>query len=111
MRAASEPGKKKVIFVLTMPPGFAQVDESDRNRFAVDFWASARTPTGTPAGEIQQTMEGHFKPETFDRFRSKATDYRGALTVAPGDYTVGFVVRDRLSGRIGTVSAPLKVNR
>ena len=55
-------------------------------------------------------MEGHFKPETYERFRNKGTDYRGALTVAPGDYTVRFVVRDRLSGRIGTVSAPLKVN-
>ena len=55
-------------------------------------------------------MEGHFKPETYDRFRNKGTDYRGALTVAPGQYTVRFVVRDRLSGRIGTVSAPLKVS-
>jgi hypothetical protein len=55
-------------------------------------------------------MEGHFKPDMYDRFRSKGTDYRGALTVAPGEYTVRFVVRDRLSGRIGTVSAPLKVD-
>jgi VWFA-related protein len=108
-QAATEPGKKKVIFVLTMPPGFAQVDESDRNRFAIDFWASARMASGKPGGDIEQTMEGHFKPETYDRFRSKGTDYRGALTVLPGEYTVRFVVRDRLSGRIGTVSAPLKV--
>jgi len=107
---AAEPGKKKAIFILTMPAGFAQVDESDRNRFAIDFWAAARTPKGMPAGDMEQTMEGHFKPETYDRFRSKGTDYRGALAVAPGEYTVRFVVRDRLSGRIGTVSAPLKVN-
>jgi VWFA-related protein len=110
MQPAAEPGKKKAIFILTMPAGFAQVDESDRNRFAIDFWAAARTPKGTPAGDMEQTMEGHFKPETYDRFRSKGTDYRGALAVAPGEYTVRFVVRDRLSGRIGTVSAPLKVN-
>jgi VWFA-related protein len=107
---APEAGKKKAIFTLTMPAGFAQVDESDRNRFAIDFWATARTPAGAPAGDIEQTMEGHFKPETYERFRNKGTDYRGALTVAPGEYTVRFVVRDRLSGRIGTVSAPLKVN-
>jgi hypothetical protein len=55
-------------------------------------------------------MEGHFKPETYERFRSKSTEYQGALTVAPGEYTVRFVVHDRLSGRIGTVSAPLKVS-
>jgi hypothetical protein len=109
MQAAPESGKKKAIFVLTMPAGFAQVDESDRNRFAIDVWASARLPNGKPGGDVEQTMEGHFKPDMYDRFRSKGTDYRGALTVAPGEYTVRFVVRDRLSGRIGTVSAPLKV--
>jgi VWFA-related protein len=107
---AAEAGKKKAIFVLTMPAGFAHVDESDRNRFAIDFWAAARTVKGMPAGDTEQTMEGHFKPETYERFRNKGTDYRGALTVAPGDYSVRFVVRDRLSGRIGTVTAPLKVN-
>jgi hypothetical protein len=109
MQPAAEAGKKKAIFTLTMPAGFAQVDESDRNRFAIDFWAAARTPKGTPAGDTEQTMEGHFKPETYNRFRSEATEYQGTLNVAPGVYTVRFVVRDRLSGRIGTVSAPLKV--
>ncbi len=111
IRPASDQGKKKAIFILTMPPGFAQVDVTNNNRFAVDFWAEARTPAGKSGGDTEQTMEGHFKPDTFDRFRSHGTDYRGALTVAPGDYTVRFVVRDRLSGRIGTVSAPLKVPR
>lgn len=109
-QAAPEPGKKKVIFVLTMPAGFADVDESNRNHFAFDFWAAARTPAGVAAGDSEQTMEGYFKPETLERFRSKGTDYRGALSVAPGEYTVRFVVRDRLSGRIGTVAAPLKVS-
>jgi len=109
-QAAPEAGKKKAIFTLTMPAGFAQVDESDRNRFAIDFWASARTSSGGPGGDVEQTMEGHFKPDTYERFRNQGTDYRGAITVAPGSYTVRFVVRDRLSGRIGTVTAPLKVS-
>jgi hypothetical protein len=85
------------------------VDESDRNRFALDFWAAARMPNGKSGGDVEQTMEGHLKPETYERFRNQSTEYRGALTVVPGEYTVRFVVRDRLSGRIGTVSAPLKV--
>jgi VWFA-related protein len=102
-------GKKKVIFVLTMPPNFADVDESDRNHFLLEFWTTARTPTGSSAADVEQTMEGHFKPDTLDRFRHKGTDYRGALTVRPGDYTVRFVVRDRLSGRIGSLTAPLTV--
>lgn len=107
--ATTEPNKKRAVFTLTMPPSFAEVDEADRNHFAVDFWAAARSAAGVPAGDVEQTMEGHFKPETLERFRSKGTDYRGALTVLPGEYKVRFVVRDRLSGRIGSVSAPLKV--
>jgi VWFA-related protein len=108
VQAASE-GKKKVIFVLTMPPNFADIDEGDRNHFLLEFWASARTSTGTSAADLEQTMEGHFKTETLDRFRHKGTDYRGALIVSPGDYSVRFVVRDRISGRIGSLTAPLRV--
>jgi len=108
VQAASE-GKKKVIFVLTMPPNFADVDESDRNHFVLEFWATARTSTGAPAADLEQTMEGHFKADTLNRFRHKGTDYRGALMVSPGDYSVRFVVRDRISGRIGTLTAPLSV--
>jgi VWFA-related protein len=109
VQPASVPNKKKAIFTLTMPPSFAEVDEGNRNHFAVDFWATARSQNGAPAGDVEQTMEGYFKSETLERFRSKGTDYRGALTIAPGEYTVRFVVRDRLSGRIGTLAAPLKV--
>ena len=109
IQAGTEAGKKKATFILTMPGNFAEVDENDRNHFSLDFWSAARTQTGTLAGDTEQTMEGHLKPEALERFRSKGTDYRGALTLAPGEYLVRFVVRDRLSGRMGSVAAPLKV--
>jgi fibronectin type 3 domain-containing protein len=35
--------------------------------------------------------------------------YRDGFDLAPGEYTVRFVVRDDLSGRTGSVAAPLKV--
>ena len=108
-QAAPERNKKKAIFNLTLPPSFADVDESDRNYFAVDFWAAARSTAGSPAGDVEQTMEGHLKPETLEQFRKKGIDYSGAISLAPGEYTVRFIVRDRLSGRIGTLAAPLKV--
>ena len=55
---AAEPGKKKVIFMLTRPGGFADVDQSNRNRFALDFWTAARTTSGKTAGSSEQAMEG-----------------------------------------------------
>jgi hypothetical protein len=104
-----DPGKRKAIFILTMPPNFADIDEANGNHFSVEFWAAARSSNGAPAGDVEQTMKGNFKPESLTKFRTHGTDYRGGLSVAPGEYTVRFVVRDRLSGRIGSVTAPLKV--
>jgi len=36
--------------------------------------------------------------------------YNNALSLAPGDYQVRFVVRDNLNGKIGSVFVPLTVN-
>ena len=111
LQSAPEPGKKKLIFVLTMPANFADVDVSNHNHFQVDFWATAWDKNGTVAGNLMQSMEGNFTQETLRRFESNGTDYRGALALAPGEYQVRFVVRDRLSGRMGSVSSPVKVER
>ncbi len=102
-------GKQKVVFLLTMPANFAQVDADDHNHVLLEFVAIARTEDGSRAGETSKTMDGHLKPETVAQIRDHGMDYRGALTLPPGNYTVHFAVEDRLSGRIGSVSAPLKV--
>jgi VWFA-related protein len=102
-------GKQKVVFLLTMPANFAQIDADDNNHMILEFAAIARTEDGSRAGETSKTMDGHVKPETAAQIRDHGMDYRGALTLPPGNYTVHFAVEDRLSGRIGSVSAPLKV--
>jgi VWFA-related protein len=74
VQAASE-GKKKIIFVLTMPPNFADIDETDRNHFVLEFWTTARTSTGASAADLEQTMEGHFKgkPSTGSATKEQTT--------------------------------------
>src|SRR5580704_247500 len=42
-----------------------------------------------------------------DKIKAEGIFYRNALELLPGMYQVRFVVRDNLSGRIGSVSAPL----
>ena len=105
----TETGKKKVIFMLTMPANFAEVEEGNNNHALLEFAAVARTGAGQAAGEMSQTMDIHLKPDSLKMVREHGMDYRGSLNVAPGEYTVHFVVQDRLSGRIGSVSASLKV--
>jgi VWFA-related protein len=102
-------GKQRVVFLLTMPANFAQIDADNNNHVILEFAAIARTEDGSRAGETSKTMDGHLEPETAAQIRNHGMDYRGALTLPPGNYTVHFAVEDRLSGRIGSVSAPLKV--
>ena len=56
-----------------------------------------------------QKVDAHLSPEKLSSIRKNGVAYSGFLDLAPGEYTVRFVVRDDLSGRIGSVAAPLKV--
>ena len=109
VQPAKDAGKKKVVFFLSMPAHIFQVDQDDHNHVVVDFAAVARTDTGADGGDMSQTLDAHLRPESLDQVENHGLDYRGSLTVAPGEYTVRFVVRDRLSGRMGSVEAPLNV--
>lgn len=100
--------KKKIEFALRLP-ATSVIDEGDRNRFDVDFIAQA-TRKGIPAGSAGQTVKGIVPASALDKIKAEGIFYKNALELSPGEYEVRFVVRDNLSGRIGTVSAPLTVN-
>ena len=60
--------------------------------------------------EPQATIvEGHLKPEPLQKVRSAGLRHRNSLELPAGDYTVRFVVLDSLSGKMGSVTATLKV--
>ncbi|HSS96206.1 MAG TPA: hypothetical protein VLK33_04220, partial [Terriglobales bacterium] len=105
-----EKGKKMAIFFLTMPANFAEIDEGENNHIKWEFAAVAVTPTGSAAGITAKTIEAHLNEESLQKVKMNGVDYRGAIIVPPGEYTVRFAVRDRLSGRMGSVSTSLKVN-
>lgn len=100
--------KKKIGFALRLP-ATSVIEESDKNRFDVDFIAQA-TRRGAPAGNAAETIKGVVPASALDRIKAEGIFYRNALELPPGEYQVRFVVRDNLSGRIGSVSAPLTVN-
>lgn len=100
--------KKKVGFALRLPAANV-IDEADKNRFDVDFIAQA-TKSGTPAGQAGQTVKGIVPASALDKIKAEGVFYRNELELPPGKYQVRFVVRDNLSGRIGSVSVPLTVN-
>jgi len=99
----------RYIFLLTLPRNSAEIDESDNNHMLLEFAVLARTGAGVVGDVSANTMEGHLKPDSVKKIRENGVDYRGALSISPGEYTVHFAVQDRLAGRIGSVIAPLKV--
>jgi VWFA-related protein len=105
-----DPGKKHVDYEMHLAPEPAVVNVGDNNHLLLEFVAVAKTPEGksvdSPSGK---RVEDHVTPEKLAAIRQNGIGYHGALDIAPGEYTVRFVVRDDLSGRIGSVAAPLKV--
>lgn len=102
-------GKSQMKFELVMPAKFASVDQSDRNHMLIDIAAVARTSKGDAAGESTQRIDSHLNPDALTQIQQNGMTYHGALQLAPGDYTVHFVIRDALAGRIGSVIVPVKV--
>ncbi len=105
-----EPGKKHVNYEMHLAPDPALINDADNNHVALEFLALAKTPEGKEVDHpVGQKVEAHLTSEKLAAIRQNGVAYRGALDLAPGEYTVRFVVRDDLSGRIGSVAAPLKV--
>jgi VWFA-related protein len=100
--------KKKVGFALQVP-ATGLINEADKNRFDVEFVARA-TKKGVTADTVGQTIKGMLPANALAKIKADGIFYRNTFDLAPGEYQVRFVVRDNLSGRIGSVIVPLTVN-
>jgi VWFA-related protein len=110
IEAGREPGKKRVNYQMRLAPDAVLIDDADNNHVALEFVAVAKTPEGKQADHpVGLKVENHLTADKVLEVRQRGVSYSGALDVAPGEYTVRFVVRDDLSGRVGSVAAPLKV--
>lgn len=108
--ASKEQGKKRVRYIVDLAPDPTLIDVADNNHVALEFLAVAKTPEGKPVGQpAGQKVDLHPAAQNLATIRDKGLSYRGALDLAPGEYTIRIVVRDDLSGRVGSLAAPLKV--
>lgn len=103
-------GKSTVHFQFSVAPAALAIDTADTNHVALELRTLARTPEMAAAASFQQSFDAHLKPESLAEFDRDGFRYDGQLELAPGDYEVHFAARDKLTGRMGTVTAPLHVN-
>ena len=102
--------KRKVAFQITLPPHAATLEETDgQHKVSLNFVALARTPQGDDAADFVKKIDGNLKPEVARQLDMGGIKFDSTVTLAPGYYNVRFIVRDNLSGSIGSVTAPLVV--
>jgi VWFA-related protein len=105
-----EPGMHRAMYNIHLDPDSHLLSGADNNHVALEFIAQVKTPQGKPSGDPNyRKLDGHPTAERMEALRQKGLDAKGGLDLAPGEYSVRFVVRDDLSGRMGSVEAPLKV--
>jgi len=107
-KTADNQNKKEVEFVVHVARNALTI-EGTHNEYNVDFMAVAASKN-TVAGNIGQNVKGSLTPPDLEKIRSSGLGYRNVIDLAPGTYSVRFVVRDNLSGRLGSITAPLTVN-
>lgn len=105
----NEGSTRRVHFEIVLPPNAATIDGDDGNRLNLDFAAVARDPKGDGKAVFSQTFSNKLKPEAVSSIRDSGITYTNILDLPPGEYSIRFVVRDNLNGRMGSVLAPVKV--
>jgi len=101
--------KKRVPFEIVAQPGAAAVDSANKNHVQLDFLVIARDSKGQPVGQVGQKIEANLQDSQLKQFSTEGLNYKQALQLPPGSYNLVFVVRDNLTGKIGSVNAPLLV--
>lgn len=100
---------RKVHFTLSIPPGAVTIDTDHGNHFSLDFLIVATDAQGQEAGKISQRVDRQLPPAGASQIQANGITYPNVLTLLPGEYSVHLAVRDNITGKIGSVVVPLKV--
>ncbi len=106
---AADGDKKKAVFSAHMPGGGLSFEGGGRTQLNFDFAALAYDKDGNEAGQTARNYAPVVPDAQVASVRANGMEFRNALELA-GKYTVRFVVRDNVTGKVGSVTAPLTVN-
>ena len=105
----SQGDKRKVTFAMMMPPKAASVDNSDNNHLHVDIAYAVWSATGQDAAHKGTSYNLNLNPAQLQMVDTKGLSYGDTIELPPGAYRLRLVVRDNLTGQIGSVQAPLEL--
>jgi len=108
--AAKQGDKRRVHFEVYVPPS-SELVGGDRNALDLDVIATAFDGSRNIEGQSSKAIKSQLKPQALEQVQKFGVTYISDLDVKPGDYVVRLVVRDNLSGRMGSITAPLHVGQ
>jgi len=102
-------GKRRITYRVFVPPGVMTVDESDGNMVKIEAAYSVHDHRGNTMDRNGTSSSMKIKPAFLAQFRARDLAMENSISLPPGEFTLRFVVRDNINGRIGSVLVPLKV--
>lgn len=108
---ADDGQRKKAVYIAHMPPNALAFDPNGQNKLDFDFAVVAYAEANGKAAATSNTTYSKLVPEAqLAAVKTNGIDFRNALALDPGKYFVRFVVRDNVTGKVGSLTAPLTVN-
>ncbi len=101
--------KKQVILNVKIAGRLLTVEAADGNHLNLDVAVFAQDKKANVAGTTGKTLDAHLQPASLAKLRDAGLKYSGELELAPGEYSVRVIVRDNLSGKLGSVTTLVTV--
>jgi VWFA-related protein len=106
--------KKKAEFQVHLPPYSVSIEGLEgQNHLNFDFALAAfadNSKNGKPAITSGKTINASLPETQMATVRANGIGFKNSLELGPGQYTVRVVIRDNVTGKVGSVTAPLTVN-
>ncbi|HEY6765233.1 MAG TPA: VWA domain-containing protein [Candidatus Sulfotelmatobacter sp.] len=105
--------KKKAQFLIRLPPNGVSLEGRDQNQLNFEFALAAyrdKSKDTKPAATLGKNVTKTMSPEQLATVRASGMGFTNAVELPAGQYNVRIVIRDNVTGKIGSVTAPLTVN-
>jgi len=78
-------------------------------RTRLDFIGQIRDSRGAMAGTVRDFIEIKLAGTTAEEWKKRSLQYDTAFTLAPGRYSLKFLVRENATGKMGTFETPVEI--
>lgn len=99
---------RKHYFEIFIDPSAIAFDGPKQNQIHLKFAAAARDGKTGFSEKFLKTIDANLQPSQLASFQSEGFIYRDAVLLEPTENEVRIVVRDEVSGRLGSITVPIE---